>query len=422
MTKDDKGTPLGDALQEIHSIPFHMPGHKRNTGMLGGALPWRQDITEISGFDNLQNPTGLLLALRRRAAALWGSRTAFLGVNGSTGCLLAAVRAFTQHGDTALIARNCHMAVFHAAELRGLRVVLLEPEWLPAWGIYGAVRQQTLNAALAAHPAAALCVVTSPTYEGIHSPLECPIPLVIDAAHGAHLPLPAADLVVVSLHKTLPALTQTALLHVTSDRVNLQNLEHQFRIFQTSSPSYVLLASIEQCVALLKCRRAELFAAWQRRLDRFYACARQWRSLRLFAAPHDRSKLLIACPSAEATAAYLRQRNIEPEYAQGQNLLLLTSPCDTDEMMRRLFEALQDFSATGTQLALKNFARPACSATVAFQLRETGEREVVSANQAVGRLCAEYIWDYPPGIPLLLPGQAIAQAPPGRRAVAVFVE
>jgi len=327
-------------LQQNNAIPFHMPGHKRNA-LLGDALPYALDVTEIGGFDNLHAPMGVILDIMERARALWGSDGAYLGVNGSTGMLLAGIRAMTARGDKILCARNCHMSVFHAMELCGLRPVFLEPVWLPGWGIYGQITQQTFDEARANHPDATLCVITSPTYEGVVSDIETDMPMLVDAAHGAHLPLPRADIAVQSLHKTLPALTQTSLLHVQGDRVDRKRLEHQLRIFQTSSPSYVLLASIGECVRLLEEHRAEWFAAWERRLDAFCAHGREWQKLKLFQ-PDDRSKLLIKC-DAQVALEHLRERGIEPEYACGNRLLLMTGCCDTDEMIARLTEALDAF-------------------------------------------------------------------------------
>ncbi|MCL2446588.1 MAG: hypothetical protein FWD06_07470 [Oscillospiraceae bacterium] len=339
------------ALQQHNATSFAMPGHKRNTALLGNALPYAIDITEIAGFDNLQNPQGLLRDTMQQAQALWGSDGAYISVNGATGAILAGIRAMTSPGDTVLVARNCHMSVFHAVELCGLHAVLLEPEWLPHWGIYGAVAQATIDQALAQHPNASLCVITSPTYEGVISNIHTDIPLLIDAAHGAHLDLPHADIIVHSLHKTLPALTQTAMLHVCGNRVNREKLEHNLRVFQSSSPSYVLMASIAECIALLQQHKAQWFAAWEERLDQFYAHAQRWQNIELFghiegsggfaSAPTDPSKLLIRC-DAQAAAEHLRNHGIEPEYAHQCRLLLLTSLCDTNDMMAQLTRALDD--------------------------------------------------------------------------------
>ena len=341
-----KNTNLPQALLDYAAegwAPFHMPGHKRSP-LLGQELPWQLDITEIADFDNLNDPRGILLDIKRRAAAHWGADNAWISVNGGTGAVLAGIRAMTKRGDTVLAARNCHVSVFHALELCGLRPVFLEPEWLPDWGIYGALPQRTLDEALHAHPGASLCVVTSPTYEGVLSPLDCSIPLFVDAAHGAHLPLPRADLVAVSLHKTLPALTQTALLLAQGPRVGRERVSREMRVFQTSSPSYVLLASVAHCLALLEEQKPALFAAWEQCLDAFYAHAKRWRSLQLFDAPHDRGKLLIRCNAGYA-AAHLRSAKIEPEYARGNLLLLMTSCCDTDGAMARLTAALDELDA-----------------------------------------------------------------------------
>jgi len=327
-------------LQQQNKTSFHMPGHKRNAAMLGNQLPYALDITEIEGFDNLQRPQGLLLDIAKRAQALWGSDGTYLSVNGSTGAILAGIRAMTRPGDKIIVARNCHMSVFHAIELCGLVPVFLEPQWLPAWGIYGQVLQQSFDALHAQHPDAALCVITSPSYEGIISEVNTDLPLLVDAAHGAHLPLPKGDIVVHSLHKTLPALTQTALLHVQGTRVDQERLEHNLRVFQTSSPSYVLLASIGECVRLLEMHREAWFAAWEQRLDTFYAHAQTWRNLKLFE-PCDRSKLLVQCDAVFA-AELLRKRSIEPEYAHENRVLFMTSPCDTDEMMTKLVTVLDE--------------------------------------------------------------------------------
>jgi len=383
-------TNLSQALQDYAGegwAPFHMPGHKRNP-LLGQGLPWQLDITEIAGFDNLNDPRGILLDLRRRAAAHWGAGDAWIGVNGSTGAILAGIRAMTKRGDTVLAARNCHISIFHALELCGLRPVFLEPEWLPAWGIYGALSQQTLDEALRAQPGAALCVVTSPTYEGILSPLECPIPLFVDAAHGAHLPLPRADLAAVSLHKTLPALTQTALLLASGPRVDRERVSREIRVFQTSSPSYVLLASVASCLELLEKEQTALFAAWDARLDAFCARARRWRSLKLFDAPHDRGKLLVRC-DAEYAAAHLRALKIEPEYARRNLLLLMTSCCDTGESMARLTAALDELDAVcppapepaGKPVPLPgNFLEEPAGWAVEYPPGVPGQRLAVSAS------------------------------------------
>jgi arginine/lysine/ornithine decarboxylase len=243
----------------------------------------------------------------------------------------------------------------------------------------------------------------------------------VDAAHGAHLPLPDCDLACVSTHKTLPALTQTALLHVMSERVDTASLERQMRVFQTSSPSYVLMASVERCVALLETSREALFAAWERHLDGFCAHARRWRRLRLFEGGHDRSKLLLGCADARSAANFLRERGIEPEYAYRGSLLLMTSPCDTEEMMLRLTQALDalDEVCPPAPAAPRPPSTAPCVPSPAncFAL----PHESIPAKEAAGRVCAEYIWECPPGVPLWLPGQRIDREIEGREWVDVLL-
>jgi arginine/lysine/ornithine decarboxylase len=226
-----------------------------------------------------------------------------------------------------------------------------------------------------------------------------------------------------SLHKTLPALTQTALLHVQGTRVNLPRLEHQLRVFHSSSPSYVLLASMERCIALLEAHWPAWQSAWAARLDSFYAQAAQWQRLRLCGFGRDRGKLWIDAGDAAQAAAFLRTRGIEPEYARGRHLLCLTSPCDTEDMMAALAAALAALDRLPCQ-ALPLPATPAPAGALALPLARAMElpRERLPMAQAVGRVSADYVWEYPPGIPLLLPGQIITQELPQRAELDVLCE
>ena len=178
------------------AVPMHMPGHKRNTAMLGEDLPYCGDITEISGFDDLHAPDGgPLTLLSERAAALYGAVRAFPLINGSTGGILAAIRAVTSYGDKILIPRNCHKSVYHAVELCGLHQISLLPPIDPKTGISGSIRLDDVKTALEADPEIRAVVVTSPTYEGVVSDIQGIAEivhahgarLIVDAAHGAHL-------------------------------------------------------------------------------------------------------------------------------------------------------------------------------------------------------------------------------------------
>ena len=211
------------------------------------------------------------------AAGLYGSRKAFMLVNGSTVGILAAIGAHTERGDKILIADNCHRSVYNAVELFGLDPVYLTPETDETSGVSCSVAPAAVESALKTAHGVKLVVITSPTYEGVISDVwsiagithERGIPLLVDEAHGAHLGFSdafpenatrlGADVVVMSLHKTLPALTQCSLLHICGEFADAGKTARLLSVLQTSSPSYVLLASIDHCLRLLVSDSEKLF-------------------------------------------------------------------------------------------------------------------------------------------------------------------
>ena len=263
-----------------NAYPFHMPGHKRQKQQ-GSLFPYDLDITEIDGFDNLHHAEGILEEAMERAAKLWGSRKSFFLVNGSSSGLLAGIRAVTKRGDKVLMARGCHRAVYHAVELCGLHPVYMQAEWVEEMQISGSIQPETVEKHLQEHPDCKLVILTSPTYEGVVSDIteiakvahRYGAYLLVDEAHGAHLGFSkgfpdtsvhlGADVVVQSLHKTLPCPTQTAILHVCTEQVDVTEVGRQLSVFQTSSPSYVFMAEIDGCVSLLEQKRDSLFAAYE---------------------------------------------------------------------------------------------------------------------------------------------------------------
>lgn len=423
--------------------PMHMPGHKRNSRLHGTGLPYDIDLTEIYGFDNLQNPEGILRQTEELASELYGSKRAFLSVNGSTGAILAAIYACVKPNDKVIMARNCHKAVYNAIEINRLQPVYINPEADALTGLAGSITPEQVRQALSDNPEARLVIITSPTYEGVISDIreiakaahQRNVPLLVDAAHGAHLgfsPLlgagpvsEEADLTVMSLHKTLPALTGCALLHTQGELVDEVSLRNAMNIFQTSSPSYVLLSSIDYCLRLLKDRGKELFADYEVRLKSFYGKAKQLKNLRVFSADglpdcvyrFDPGKLLILTGAAgnlsgAKLAGLLREKhNIETEYALNEAVLAITSISDTDEGFDRLFEALTEIDGELVPAELRHIYMKHDLPQQAFapgNLKgELGQETEIS--KAVGRVSLEYVWAYPPGIPLLVPGEVIPE-------------
>ena len=425
-------------LQAQDRLPMHMPGHKRSTLLapylrdLGAAL----DLTEIEGLDNLRRPEAILRESMQLASGLYGAAASFYLVGGSTVGILAGVRALTRPGDKIILQRGSHLAVHNAAALCQLEPVYLYPPRLPDSGITGSLSSEALALAVARYPDARLLVLSSPSYEGVLSDLpaltalahEAGLRVLVDAAHGAHLGLskhfPAgavasgADIVVQSLHKTLPSLTQTAIAHACDPAV-ASRLAAQLDVFQTSSPSYLLLASIDGCMRLLRQRGDELFSRWRVMLDRFRAGTDDLRCLRVFDGrdplvyDHDPGKLLVICRDAGITGRSLMARmrdeyHIEFETATDDCALAMTGMGDEESGLLSFSQALH---ALDKSLVTARHAHPAPDirprrAFIPHEalLRET---ELVPLALCRGRVCAEYLSVYPPGSPLLVPGEYI---------------
>ena len=267
--------------------PMHMPGHKRNAEQLPSGLPFDIDITEIYGFDDLREPRGILMETAGLAAAMYDSTKAFLLVNGSTVGILSAIGAHVKHADKILIAGNCHRSVTNAARLFGLNSIYLTPETDKTSGVSCSIDPAAVRSVLENDAEIKLVVVTSPSYEGIVSDVksiagaahEHDIPLIVDEAHGAHLGFSGyfpenatrlgADVVIMSLHKTLPALTQCSLLHICGKYADADKTACLLSILQTSSPSYVLMASIDHCLRLITSDKSKLFSEYEQNLKRF---------------------------------------------------------------------------------------------------------------------------------------------------------
>ena len=269
--------------------PFHMPGHKRQVGnpfLQEFPNPYAIDITEIDGFDNLHHAEGIIRESMDRAARRYGADRSYYLVNGSSCGILSAVCGMTQHGGKILMSRNCHKAAYHGVFLNRLRVKYIYPQIIEEFGIQGGLVPEDVEKVLKTDHDIQAVLVVSPTYDGIVSDVEkiveichgCGIPLIVDEAHGAHFryhkgfPVSAldlgADVVIQSLHKTLPAFTQTSILHVKGDLVDRERLEHYLQIFQSSSPSYLFMAGMERCLKFME-EKTEMTGG-RSRMDQFY--------------------------------------------------------------------------------------------------------------------------------------------------------
>lgn len=428
------------------AYPFHMPGHKRNVQMLSEKLPYSMDITEIDGFDDLHAPDGILRTLNMRLAEIFGAQHSFALVNGSTCGILAGIAAAVQSGDKILMARNCHRSVYNAVELLRLRPAYIQPPTDVRTGILGSITPESVKSALEMHTDARLLVLTSPTYDGVISDIAAiteiahqrNIPVLVDEAHGAHLVftkqkrlsavLGGADIVIHSLHKTLPSLTQTAAAHLCGKRISPAAFAQKLSVFESSSPSYVLLASVSECVRFLETHAETAFADYENRLHQFSESCRTLKKLSLLCKGEDAlenhpsffafdgGKLLIL--TARTTldgAALLRQFRenfaLEGEMAAVSYALLMTSVCDTDEGFSRLWKALAETDRTA-EAAEKSpvFQTPVLPQMHCIPAEAAGKKiRWCDFKESIGRISAETVLCYPPGIPLAVPGEVISE-------------
>ncbi len=450
-------TDLLEQLEQYGSsdyYPLHMPGHKRHISHFGD--PFAIDITEIDGFDNLHHAQGILLEAQKRAAQLYGAEESFYLVNGSTCGILAAVSAATRRGDAVLMARNCHKAVYHAVFLNGLHAEYLYPEADMARGINGSISPEIVRLALEKQNTQCISavIITSPTYDGVVSDIRqiaaevhrAGAVLIVDEAHGAHFPMHeyfpetslacGADLVINSLHKTMPALTQSALLHVQGSRVDCERLRQYLGIYQTSSPSYVLMAAMDRCVRLMQDRGEALFAVFTERLEKMRLELGKMKRLylvtgkesELSAFDYDRSKVLISTErcvySGRELAEILRDEyHLEVEMDAPEYVTAIMTVSDTQEGFDRLTRALLevDRELTETPKTMRKIKQqghrwiktlrslPKNKEVMTIEAAANSEAHAVWLRESAGCVSAEFVYLYPPGIPLLVPGEQITQ-------------
>lgn len=435
MDKDQKS--LLNMLREYSQdgyTPFHMPGHKR--AEFDFLRDNDIDITEIDGFDNLHNARGILKECMDFASKVYGTLHTRYLVGGSTCGILAGMRSLTKDGDSVLIARNCHKSVYNAVELLRLKAHYVLPTCEK--NCFASVTPKSVEDALCENEDIKLVVITSPTYEGVLSDIEgiakvCKrygARLFVDEAHGAHLGFGGfeksarhlgADIVVESVHKTLPSLTQTALLHVCSKDVDVREIDRNLAIFESSSPSYVLMSAIDGCVRFLSKEGA--LDGWEEGI----AFARDelidLKNINLFDGKgenvfaYDKSKFVILCDDCNLNgveiANVLRKKyKIEIEMASENYLIAMSGAGDNLQSFSRLVYALKEIDNTIFKTASKDNAFVAKLPEKVFYPYEIAglNTEYVDINECDSAIIAENIWAYPPGCPIFVKGERITKS------------
>lgn len=427
------------AYTEKNQIPMHMPGHKRRISVTS-AVDSSLDFTEVEETDDLHHASGILKDAMARTAQLYGAERTWYLVNGSTCGNLAGVFALTHEGDEIIAARNLHRSLFHAFQLRNLKVHWLMPPYLKDYETYGSLNPEDVKEAIRKYPSSRAVILTSPTYEGIISDIRSisaaahdhGIPVFVDEAHGPHLGFDAfpqgalqagADLVVQSPHKTLFSATGTAWLHLKGNRVKPEEVEKQLGIFETSSPSYPLLMSLDGCSTAWAAHHQEYTESWLNNIRLFEEETVGMRHMRILEHPavsrpdisaFDPGKLLIhsSIPGSKLAAILHDQYRFTMEMAVGHNVLAMTSAADDPEEILHFAKALQDIDARlpdeDTAASLPVLALSDAAMTIHDAVE--AEHRSVPIDEAAGLTAGEYLFLYPPGIPFIIPGEVIQES------------
>jgi len=419
--------------------PFHMPGHKRNPQFIPPNL-LNLDMTEIPGMDVLSSPTGIIHELQTEIAKFYGAEHSFLLVNGSSAGILAAVCATCTDGGTLAVPRNVHASVYNAMVMSGAMPVYIMPE-ITADGLAGGITPSAFDSM----PKGAAVLVVSPTYEGFVSDISAIASrvhskggvLIVDEAHGAHFPFSkefplsalsqGADIVIQSLHKTLPAPSQCAVLHVKGPRIDTNRIKFLINAVQTSSPSYILMSVCDYMLRLLW-QQPKYFQDYICRLKKIRAYLpgeKNSAPLRLSGRERvgehaiydiDPGKLLFTSHtdiSAEAIAEIMaKEYKVQMEMAAGRHILAMTSVADTDEGFDRLKAAVDGLKSKLPTIDIDEPLPPSF-----FMLEIViPPRQAISLpskevpwEDAAGQVSAQLVAKYPPGIAILAPGERIPQ-------------
>ena len=448
------------AYKDSRIYPFHMPGHKRlQLGGIKGETarsgmdfpnPFFVDITEVEGFDNLHHAQGILKQSMEWAARVYGADRTWYLINGSTCGILASVCGCTRPGGHILMSRNCHKAAYHAAYINHLRTSYVYPQDLPGLGIQGGILPEDVEKALEEHRDIQAVFIVSPTYDGVVSDVSKiadivhrkGIPLIVDEAHGAHFRFGkwfpdsaldmGADAVIQSVHKTLPSLTQTALLHIKGNYVNSRNIERYLSIFQSSSPSYVFMASIENSIFVMDRMQRERDSVQMKEYEAHLMDLRRRLASMKNLRPVDRdivgmggvwdldvSKIVVstrgtALSGADLSSILREKYHLEMEMCGADYVTAITTVFDSPEGLQRLGDSLEEIDADITGMPGSREDGPAVygmRAQARCSLREAMDSPCrpVRLKESEGQISAEFVYLYPPGIPILAPGENIAR-------------
>lgn len=433
------------------NVSFHMPGHKKGSIYKRLGLDSLDsnlltlDTTEVPGIDNLHSPENAILSAQGLAAEAFGAEHSFFLVNGTTSGIYSMIMAAANPGEKIIIPRNCHRSVYGAVILGRLLPVYIEPEMDEELGIAMGIKPETVKYTMEKHRDAKAVVITYPTYYGTCSDLKRIAEIVhnrdamllVDEAHGSHfgfngrLPMTAleagADMTAQSIHKTLPAMTQGSMLHVKSGIVDIERLKLFLQLTQTTSPSHILLASLDSARYIMQEKGQELlegiidWSNWARNeinnIPGLY-CLGSDRIGRNGVVDLDPTRITVnfgavGISGTEAETILRESFKIQVEMSDLYNIVAITTIGNRPSDYQRFVSALKEIAVSEGNM------KAAVKTTPIF--RDTPElckmpweavyceKEQVIAEDSIGRICGEMIIPYPPGIPVLMPGERITK-------------
>ena len=419
-------------MEKNKKYPFHMPGHKRNFDF---QFNLDMDITEIQNFDNLHNANGIIKEAQDKCAKLFGADETFFLVNGSTGGILSAVMSVVNEGEKIIVARNCHKSVYNALILSGAKPIYVMPNFIEEYGIYTDLNLNSLTECIKNNKDAKAVIITSPTYEGFVSNIEKISNIVhknnmifiVDSAHGAHFDFndyfpktpikTGADIIIQSFHKTLPSLTQTAVIHIKGNRVNKDRLKKMLSVFQSSSPSYIFMASLDRCRDFLENESKSIFEIYINRLKKFRKSMKNLKNIELLNYNndiYDNGKLVFYTPflsGKEFENLLFKRYNIQIEMSGFNHIICMTSICDTEEGFEMLKNALFEIDnlLNKNKMRKTNFIDLNIPEVILTPIEAFFKpKKSILFKNSVGKISGEFIIPYPPGVPILVMGEKIS--------------
>ena len=434
-------TPIFNYLKryaDTNPVSFYMPGHKHGRGLPQEFIDYmaKIDLTEIPGTDNLHFPETIIKEAQDLTAQLFGADKTFFLINGSSCGIFASILTLCKRGDKLIIGRNCHKSVIASLTLAGAIPVYLSPEYDEEHGISAQITPQSIEKALKENKDAKGVLITSPNFYGVCSDIReiakicrnSGVPLVVDEAHGPHLKFHAelpesameggADICIQSAHKTLSALTQSSFLHLRSDLIDAKLLKHYLVMIQSTSPSYILMASLDIAREIVATKGEKLLGELLENIKDFKNKMRNLPRFSIADKNSDPTRLVIHSRKLGITGfeldRQLRTRfNVQPELCDLYNVVLITTMDNIKEDFDALFNALEiihEENKARAELGLKNMRLDNIPEQVFLPADAFGMKsERVPLSKSLGRISTATIVPYPPGIPVLCPGEKITQ-------------